>query len=183
LKIDTVGTSYSKKADAIEQKTDSVKNTHKIIDNKKVITIKSDEKTQSTPGASNGKCYHNGFKWWLANDIIQYACDISNSDIDFILTMNAENWSRDYKKQSNVIQKNWKREPSFWMCQVHYMYHKKTIYENLPFNRIMESKYLTDWKYQIDTCYRLYKQWVAMYGYNHRYRVLRWLIEINWKMY
>jgi len=62
LKIDTVGTSYSKKADAIEQKTDSVKNTHKIIDNKKVITIKSDEKTQSTPGASNGKCYHNGFK-------------------------------------------------------------------------------------------------------------------------
>lgn len=107
--------------------------------------------------------------------------------------MNAENWSRDYKKQSGCYRIPWnncaskwtynQREKSFWMCQMLYTAHKKDVYENLPYNRIFESRYLTDRKYQIDICYKAYKEWVPMYWFRHRYKRLKWLIEINWKLY
>lgn len=131
----------------------------------------------------DGKCYHKWFEWWFAQQLIQYACDVSNYDVDFILTLNAEMGSWDWQGRSRVIQKDWKREPSFGLCQVNYKYHKKTIYENLPFNRIKESKFLTDWKYQIETCYEMYKWGTKMYGYNVRHKVLKGLIYIDWQKY
>lgn len=118
----------------------------------------------------------------MAQQYIQYACDVSNYDVDFILTLQHENGSRDIKKQSNVVQK-WVREPSYWLCQMHYRFHKKDVYENLPYNRIFESKYLNDRKYQIDVCYKKYVGGTRFYWYDHRYKGNKWLIEINWKMY
>jgi len=147
------------------------------------IVIKTNEKSKQTPWVKDGKCYHKWFEWGFAQQLIQYACDVSNYDVDFILTLNAEMGSWNWQGRSRVIQKDWNVEPSFWMCQVHYKYHKKTIYENLPFNRIKESKFLTDWKYQIETCYQLYKWGTKMYGYNVRYKVLKGLIFINWQKY
>lgn len=144
---------------------------------KKGVIKKTVVQSQST---GNKKCYHKWFKETdMANSIIQYACDISNSDIDFILTLNSENWSRDYKKQSNVIQKNWVREPSFWVCQMHYRYHKEDVYEWLPFNRIYESRYLTDRKYQVEVCWNKYKWGTRFYWYDHRYKGNKWLILIG----
>jgi len=145
-------------------------------------TIKKSLESKVNTTANTGKCHHDWFKWWFAQQLIQYACDVSNSDIDFILTLNAEMGSWNRQGQSNVV-KNGKRERSYGMCQVMWDYHKNTIYEWLPASRVFESKYLTDWKYQIETCYNLYKSWVKMYGYNVRYRVLKWLIYINNKYY
>ena len=84
--------------------------------NVKHIPIKNKEKPQLWSWDGSGKCYHNWYKWWIANDIIQYACDGSNSNVDFILTLQHE-WSWDPQQQSN-IKKNWVREPSFWICQM-----------------------------------------------------------------
>lgn len=148
----------------------------------KPIVIKNNEKSKQTPWVKDGKCYHNWFEWGFAQQLIQYACDVSNYDTDFILTLNAEMGSWNWQGQSNVV-KNWKRERSYWMCQVMWDYHKKTIYEWLPANRVKESRYLTDRKYQIETCYEMYKWWTKMYGYNVRYKVLKWLIYIDWKIY
>lgn len=149
----------------------------------KPIVIKSDEKTSLSSIPKDGKCYHNWFPWGKANEYIQYACEVSNYDIDFILTLNAENWSWDYKAQSRVIQKNWKREPSFWLCQMHYKYHKKDVYEWLEFKDIFKSKFLNDWKHQVEVCREKYKWGTTFYWYFQRYKVLKWLIRIGWKYY
>lgn len=173
----TVQVEEQKKSSPITQPTKTNK------EDDKIITTKSDEKSKVLSWV-NSKCYHYWFtSGAMAQKLIQYACEVSKWDIDFILTLNAENWSRDHQTQSRVIQKNWVREPSFGMCQVHWWYHKKTIYEWLPLSRVKESKFLSDWKYQIETCYSLYKKWVPMYWYNNRYKVLKWLIDINWKRY
>ena len=153
----------------------------KEIGNK--IVIKSDEKTSLPSWVKDGKCYHNWFPWWKANEYIQYACEVSNYDIDFILTLQHENWSWDYKTQSRVIQKNWKREPSYWFCQMHYSYHKKDVYENLPYDKIFKSKYLNDWKYQLEVCRDKYKNWTTFYWYKYRFKGNKWLIYINGEYY
>lgn len=118
----------------------------------------------------------------MAQQYIQYACEVSNYDVDFILTLQHEMGSWNPKGQSNVI-KNWIREKSFWLCQMMWDYHKKDVYENLPYNRIWESKYLNDRKYQIETCYKKYKWWTIFYWYFHRREKNKWLIEVNWKRY
>lgn len=148
-----------------------------------IKTIQKPLESKVNSKAKDGKCYHKWFEWWFAQQLIQYACDVSNYDVDFILTLNAEMGSWNWQGRSRVIQKDWNIEPSFGLCQVHYKYHKKTIYENLPFHRIKESKFLTDWKYQIETCYQMHKWGTKMYGYNVRYKVLKWLIYINGNKY
>lgn len=142
------------------------------IDNKNV------EKSKPAPW-ENKKCRHYWFtSGSLAQQYIQYACEVSNYDVDFILTLQHENWSWDTQKQSNVVQKG-VREPSYGLCQMHYRFHKKDVYDNLPYNRIRESKYLSDWKYQIDTCWRKYKGGTRFYGYDYRYKGNKWLILIG----
>jgi len=189
LKIEQVDLTTPSKATTSEPKVNVVENRKPLVNSKAEVkqvatkTIKKSLESKVNTTANTGKCHHDWFKLWFAQQLIQYACDVSNSDIDFILTLNAEMGSWNWQGQSNVIQKDWKREPSFWMCQIHYKYHKKTIYENLPFNRIKESRYLTDWKYQIETCYKMYKWGTKMYGYNVRHKVLKGLIYINNKYY
>lgn len=187
MKIESVGTSLLIKAQPIEQKTDSVVIRKPLVNSTKVkqVAIKVIQKpleSKVNSEAKDGKCYHKWFEWGFAQQLIQYACDVSNYDVDFILTLQHENWSWDYQKQSNVV-KNGVREKSFGMCQVMRDYHKKTIYENLPYSRIKESRYLTDWKYQIETCYKLYKWGTAMYWYKYRYKGNKGLIFINWHKY
>lgn len=146
------------------------------------ITTKNEEKSKPAP---QGKlqCHHN----WFTNDslaqkYIQYACEVSNYDVDFILTLQHENGSRDTKKQSNVVSKG-VREPSYWLCQMHYRFHKKDVYENLPYSRIGESRYMSDWRYQIETCWNKYKAGTTFYGYFYRYSNNKWLILIGNKWY
>lgn len=169
LKIEVVDHPTVLKATVKPKKAQTVVKKEKIIDEK--------------PSISSWKieCRHDWFPWGDANTYIQYACDISWWDVDFILMLQKENGSRDYKRQSNWM-KNWVREKSFWFCQVMYTYHKG-VYDNLPYNRIQESRFLTDWKYQMDVCWTKYKNWTRFYGYDTRYQWLKWLIFIGWKYY
>lgn len=77
-------------------------------------------------------------KWWL----------------NFVALLEAENGLWTIDRQSNCVDDNWIREPSFWFCQIHKWYHPEIV--NDP-------KFFTDWKWQIDRCHELYVGWTPFY--------------------
>ncbi len=89
-----------------------------------------------------------------ATKIINYAYKISNWDMDFILTLKAENWAFDMYKQSNVV-KNWIKEDSRGLCQLHRKRHKE-----VDTKEFWESR-----QYQIELCYKKYSWWTKFYWY------------------
>ena len=101
---------------------------------------------------------------WTANDeqnqYVRYAAKISNNDLNFIATLDAENglWKPD--RQSNVWN-NGVREPSYGFCMIHRSYHPKIA--NDP-------RFFSDPYWQLDTCWRLYSEGTKMYGYDNRWK-------------
>lgn len=94
-----------------------------------------------------------------ATKIINYAYKISGGDMDFILTLKAENWGFNMYQQSNVVT-NWKREESYWLCQMMKKRHPE----------VNTKEFRESWEYQVDVCWRKYKWWTKFYGYNVRNR-------------
>lgn len=88
----------------------------------------------------------------LANQIATYAYKISNGDMDFLMTLKAENWWFDMYKQSNVV-KNWVREDSWGLCQLNRRRHKE----------VDTKEFRESWKYQVDVCYKKWKGWTIFY--------------------
>jgi len=118
-------------------------------------------KTETKTIKSNlQKLYHN---WYSKEDYrqsyIDYARKISNWNKNFIATLNEENWLRDPYRQSNVIDKYWKREPSFWFCQLHTRRHSKVV---------DDPRFRSDPYRQLDRCREKYSGWTKMYWRNHR---------------
>ena len=93
-----------------------------------------------------------------ATKIINYAYEISDWDIDFVLTLKAENGWFDMHKQSNV-HNNGKREDSWGLCQLNRRRHKNVVDNPL----FWESR-----KYQVEVCWDKYKNGTKFYGYNVR---------------
>ena len=94
--------------------------------------------------------YHNLF--------VNYAYYISSGDMDFVLTLTAENTLRDYQRQSNVYN-NWIREQSYWLCMIHRKRHSYIVDNPL---------FWSDAFRQLDRCLELYKAWTPMYWFNKR---------------
>lgn len=64
--------------------------------------------------------------------------------MDFVKLIECENWNRDIK----AVWDSWK---AFWLCQINTNYHR------LPEN------FKTDWRVQIEECYRKWKWWTKFY--------------------
>jgi len=88
------------------------------------------------------------------NEYVIYASHISNGDLKFLATLEAENslWSPD--RQSNVVKKG-KREESYGFCQINKKYHPEII---------GDERFFTDPFWQLDTCWKMYKGGVKFYG-------------------
>lgn len=117
----------------------------------------------------------------IVQEYVQYAYKISWNDIDFVATLEAENWTRDPKKQSNVHmyydKEKWKnvmcnkanrnswckREESYWFCQMMKKFHPQ----------VKDERFFTDPKRQLETCYAKYKWWTKFYWYNVRHKVIK----------
>lgn len=104
--------------------------------------------------------------WWeLTQDLVKYAYEVSDWDLDFIHTIECENWMREPLRQSNVIDKNWYRETSYGLCQRNTRWH----------SAIVRDPNFSDPYWQIDTCWDMYSSWkeknlipYRLYGYNNR---------------
>ena len=102
---------------------------------------------------------------WFSEDspvqqYVQYAYEIWWMDL--VLLMECENGSWNMYLQSNVV-KNWKREKSFWFCQISQVHHPEIVNTDLFWN---------DWKWQIDRCKELMDWWTPFYW---RDRKIKWV--------
>jgi len=98
-------------------------------------------------------------KWFpedsLATKIATYAYKISSWSLDFLMTLKAENGWFDMFKQSNVV-KNWIREDSRGLCQLHRTWHKDIV----DTKEFWESR-----EYQVEKCWEKYSWGTKFYGY------------------
>lgn len=95
-------------------------------------------------------------KWFSEDSIVQQYVQYAYEKwwMDLVLLIECENGNRDIYKQSEVV-KNWKRERSFWLCQVHQPDHPEITDNKLFWN---------DWKWQLDRCNELMENGTPFYG-------------------
>jgi len=93
---------------------------------------------------ANEKITH---KWFKENSpvqqYVQYAYDIWGMDL--VLLIECENGNWNMYQQSTVV-RNWRREDSWWFCQIHRPDHKEIVNNDL---------FWSDWKRQLDRCKEL----------------------------
>lgn len=103
-------------------------------------------------------------KWFASGDLrqqyVQYAYSIGWMDL--VTLIECENWTWSPDRQSSVV-KNWKRERSFWFCQISQVYHPEIVNTN---------EFWVDWRWQIDRCNELMKGGTAFYGRDRR---IKWV--------
>ena len=83
--------------------------------------------------------------------MVQYAYNIWGFDL--VKLIECENGTRDPFRQSGVIS-NWKREPSYWLCQIHKRHHPEVI---------NDTNFWNDWKVQIQYCKQGQDEWRPFY--------------------
>jgi hypothetical protein len=84
--------------------------------------------------------------------MVEYAYDIWWMDL--VKLIECENGAWNSFRQSTVI-RNWVREQSYWLCQIHKKYHP---------NIINDSRFREDWKVQIEYCKELIDGGTKFYG-------------------
>ena len=82
----------------------------------------------------------------------------------------AENGSIDPTTQSNVVN-NGVREDSWGFCQILRKYHPE----------VNDERFFTDWRWQMELCYKKYKGGTTFYGANHPERADRQLVWLDAK--
>ena len=122
--------------------------------------------TDQTPTIS---IKHN---WYPLDSVVQsyvnYAWKISWWDIDFISTLEAENWQWNHTRQSEV-RTNWVREESYWFCQMMKKWHKE----------VSDERFWSDPYWQLDICWYKYKNGTRFYWYDVRHKVKNRFAFIN----
>lgn len=144
--------------------------THSAYNTKKAPVKPLAEKNWSTKEVKKAewkaRCYHYWFnEHAVAQEMIQYACDISYYDHDFILTLNAENWGWNI----NAMNRNKNGTFDKGLCQFNSQY----------YSHIINDKRFSDWKFQLDNCLKLYKWGTRFYWFDVRYKRSRWLVLIG----
>lgn len=117
-----------------------------------------EKKSESNVGKS---IKHKGFAdGSIVQKYVQYAYDIGWMDL--VLLIECENGNWNLYQQSTVV-KDWKREDSWGLCQVHRPDHKEIVD-----NPLFRSNY----KWQLDRCKELMESWTLFFWRDR---------EINWQ--
>lgn len=91
------------------------------------------------------------------NQYVRYASLISDNDLDFLSTLEAENglWTSDRKSEVPG-------EDSYGFCQINAYYHPEIV---------NDERFFSDPYWQLDQCWSMYQGGVAFYGYYNRNNV------------
>ena len=107
------------------------------------------------------KITHKGFaKDSIVQQYVQYAYEIWGMDL--VTLIECENGTWNMHRQSSVV-KNWKREKSFWFCQISQIYHPEIVNTD---------EFWNNWRRQLEKCNELMKGGTAFYG---RDRKIKWV--------
>lgn len=119
------------------------------------VIEKVNEAMDEAENRATKKIKHSGFSEdSIVQQYVQYAYEIWWMDL--VTLIDCENWQRNMYRQSEVV-KNWKREKSFWLCQISQVHHPKIVNND---------KFWNDWKWQLDRCNDLMKNWTPFYWRN-----------------
>jgi hypothetical protein len=120
---------------------------------------------EDKPWNINPAPVHIGSK--AQQEIVDYAWSASGGDLDFILTLKAENGTFDPNRQSGCKDEKGAREPSFGLCQLHKKWHSAFI----------NSPSFKDWHKQVNYCLKVFERRPgAFYGYYNRLKVKKYFI-------
>lgn len=101
---------------------------------------------------------------WV-NERVEYAYSISNGNMRFIWTIDAENSQWTYDRRSNTwYYRGGKKYYDWGICQISEYYHKGIT---------SDVRFWTDWKWQMDQCWRLYKGGTKFYWSKNSTRQLK----------
>lgn len=105
------------------------------------------------------------------NEKVQYAWDISKGSLPFVATIEDENsqWSIDRKSNTGYY-RNGVKWHDYGICQISKYYHGKIV---------NDKRFFTDWKWQVDQCWNLYKNWTKFYGSKNVYKTKKRFIIKN----
>lgn len=127
--------------------------TEKYTEEEKEIIKNIEEAMEIADNSVTKKITHKGFaKDSIIQQYVQYAYEIWG--IDLVTLIDCENGTWDMYRQSSVV-KNWKRERSFWFCQISQVYHPEIVNTD---------EFWNNWKWQLDRCRELMNWWTAFYG-------------------
>lgn len=101
-------------------------------------------------------------------EYIDYAWDISH-DPTFIYLIKAENGQISPDRKHGGYWRNGKLYYDYGFCGISNYYHKDTV---------NNEKFFSDWKWQMDKCYELYKGGTTFYGRNNIPKVKKFF---EWK--
>lgn len=119
------------------------------------VIEKVNEAMDEAENRATKKIKHSGFSEdSIVQQYVQYAYEIWWMDL--VTLIDCENWQRNMYRQSEVV-KNWKREKSFWLCQISQVHHPKIVNND---------KFWNDWKWQLDRCKELMEWWTPFYWRN-----------------
>jgi hypothetical protein len=107
--------------------------------------------------------------------IISYEWEVSGGDKDFLLTLATENGkisidrrhnlpyyrcSWGYDKNTNSCRGKWEKHWDWGLCGTSDFYHPEIT---------SDARFLTDYKFQVEQCWKMYSTGTIMYGKNVRY--------------
>ena len=126
------------------------------------------ETNNSQNAKSSKKIIHSGFPIdSIVQQYVQYAYEIGWMDLVTILE--CENWHRDMYRQSDVVEQYWRREQSYWFCQIHRPSHPDIVDNPL---------FRSDWKRQLDRCKEIRNRELNDWRirFNAQTRVINWVL-------
>ena len=125
------------------------------------VIEKVNEAMNEAENRATKKITHKWFATWDGRQqMVQYAYEIWGMDLVTLIECENGTWSQ--YRQSSVV-KNWKREKSFWFCQISQVYHPEIVNTD---------EFWNNWKWQLDKCNELMKGGTAFYG---RDRKIKWV--------
>ena len=125
------------------------------------VIEKVNEAMNEAENRATRKITHKWFATWDGRQqMVQYAYEIWGMDLVTLIECENGTWSQ--YRQSSVV-KNWKREKSFWFCQISQVYHPEIVNTD---------EFWNNWKWQLDRCKELMNWWTAFYG---RDRKIKWV--------
>lgn len=131
-----------------------------------VTKVHATDYSESTKDKRKWRVIH---KWYPKDSIVQlyvnYAYRVSWWDLDFLATLDAENWRRDPHRQSQVPDSRWPnwREDSYWFCMLHRKWHKDIV---------DDPRFRNDNFRQISQCRYKYHNWTKFYWYYQRWKTI-----------
>lgn len=128
----------------------------------RITTTRADDIQRPSAPRTDGTCFkHTADE--RQNQYVRMASEISGNDKTFLALLDAENGLWTPTRKSTAVGSNGYRDVGF--CQINPGFHPKIFYDK---------RFLTDPKWQLEQCYKLYLGGTTFYGRRHISKTIKY---------